>query len=368
MVVTTSYGSSSSSTSLLCLRSIPRLFVLAAAFVLAILATTADAVPATHEIVAYFAKSDDFKSEIKTFATVYAQVLSYPETPDNVPDAYARKCDIAGMCSMAIGYTNTDADLMNQIIREVQNNEAKFIQTILTAPGVGTINIRALRVVPLSTGSPSNPDDGKSFIAKYPYVIAAIAVALVIGVIIGAVILIQKRANTLAEMEDESMLAEGEEPGFVPHANRASQKQKRAATEAGNSINNNNNTQYSHRGGGENEAVIITQGGQVISGTSSSSPSYRPPTQQQQEEDSTVRRVQEERKVEEKETEKEKKEEAPAASVQTTAVVVEVAGNDGDHRGDDNDDISAAVAMEDPVVGRDENENENEEDGDGETK
>lgn len=252
---------------------------------------SASPVNPTFEVVAYFEKDADFGSSLQTFEQVYSKVLQFPESPDNVPKTYRRNCDgvpssLAAKCSMAVGYTNTDGDLMSQLSRKVQDENARnsLIQMILDRnEDFGVIRIGAMAVVPLYTSDPSkNKDDAdstKGFIAKYPYVIAAIAVAVVIAVIVAAVILIQKRANAMAELDDESMLAEGEAPGYVPHANRASQRHKP-------DNKNNSNKDNNARRGGENEAVVITSSdGKVIGGEGgggniqedSASSSYRPP-------------------------------------------------------------------------------------------
>ena len=263
--------------------------VAAAALIIAAAAlpTTAAAAPIVEpnqEVIAFFKSSKPAPPNSKEiFNCLYAEVLKYPKDDDtcSVSRVSVRStCEgatdsgVTDYCGGSVTFTTTEASLLKQVVDRLIDADS-FREEILNYEphGKGTIAIAEFKVAAITPPTPADPDDDKGFVAKYPFVIAAIAVALIIGVIIAAVVLIQKRANTLAEMDDESMLAEGEAPGFVPHANRASQRHK---------YNNNASSSQQKKGayvpprGGENEAVIITQGGRVITGVNTAG-SYEPP-------------------------------------------------------------------------------------------
>lgn len=183
-------------------------YLLSFTLLLSMAANTALGQTSGKEVVSYFTRASDFSS-VDALVACYKSCMSWNQMP--LYKCKQGSCDSG--CEMQVACVISDNTLMGQLIDYVDNNATTFVDCVITA-GHNTI-VSTIRVVPIPdvTSAPNNNDE-KSFIAKYPYVIAAIAVAVLVGIIIASVLLIQRRANHLAEMDDESMLAENEAPGW----------------------------------------------------------------------------------------------------------------------------------------------------------
>eukprot|EP00744_Colponema_vietnamica_P016966 GILI01023820.1.p1 GENE.GILI01023820.1~~GILI01023820.1.p1 ORF type:complete len:340 (+),score=73.33 GILI01023820.1:164-1183(+) len=165
------------------------------------------------EVVAYFASTGNFAS-VEVLTKGYTKCMGWSSVPQATCQQSA--CTTAENCALKVACVIADNTQMTQLIDFVANNESTFIECVLdNYPSTIASSIRVVNI-PDTTNAPPAEDD-KSFIAKYPYVIAAIAVAVLIAIIVASVLLIQKRANHLAEMDDEAMLSEHEAPGWNSH-------------------------------------------------------------------------------------------------------------------------------------------------------